>query len=81
MEHPQQCLLNFLGEKLGEVCFKLLVRCYLFLNVGDLTTGQAELARRVKQPTSKLSFLEPLPPELLRNICSLEVLAHLESFF
>lgn len=30
---------------------------------------KAELARRVNQPASKLSFLEPLPPELLRNIC------------
>ena len=36
------------------------------MNIGDVTTGQAELARRVNQPASKLSFLEPLPPELLR---------------
>ena len=56
----------------------LPVRSYLFC-VGDLTTGQAELARRVKQPASKLSFLEPLPPELLRNICASEILEHLES--
>ena len=30
---------------------------------------KADLARRVQQPLSKLTFLEPLPPELLRNIC------------
>jgi len=51
------------------------------VNIGDVTTGQAELARRVNQPASKLSFLEPLPPELLRNICASEILEHLESSF
>eukprot|EP00490_Sorites_sp_Unknown_P004755 CAMPEP_0114639720 /NCGR_PEP_ID=MMETSP0191-20121206/1319_1 /TAXON_ID=126664 /ORGANISM="Sorites sp." /LENGTH=506 /DNA_ID=CAMNT_0001851603 /DNA_START=39 /DNA_END=1559 /DNA_ORIENTATION=+ len=30
---------------------------------------KAELARRVQQPASRLKFLEPLPPKLLRIIC------------
>ena len=50
-------------------CSSDLIR---FVNIGDVT-GQAELARRVNQPASKLSFLEPLPPELLRNICASEL--------
>lgn len=37
--------------------------------VPDVDELKAELARRVQVPQSSLTFLEPLPPELLRNIC------------
>ena len=35
----------------------------------EMTFCEADLAKRVEVPLSKLSFLEPLPPELLQDIC------------